>query len=382
MNINDAVTAICDYFMSSGYKYPRDLFYNLIISLKSQPFVILAGRSGAGKSAMARLFAQSLGANRANGRFLSVSVGAHWQSAEPLLGHISSDGRFVPGCITSFLKEAISDNTKPYFLCLDDFNLSRPEQYLAPILAAMSDKWFDDSGSIVSDFVLSRQSYGNDEAAYTTYGDIYLPDNLYIFAVANNDESSYPVCDRVLDRAFVIELSPHELAISSTDMESMRQCANPIDVDNEFLKPEYITAIDCKTDLDVLRETSFSLERLNKTILQSVSPISYRARDAILFFGQYSRRYDSFTEDAVMDLMIVQKILPKLHGPTTLVKNCLCDLFCYCLKRGKNGSDEYADSSAQMMEMKISHTCRYPLSSDKIAHMLRRYENEGYATFW
>ncbi len=382
MNINDAVTGICDYFMSNGYKYPRDLFYNLIISLKSQPFVIFSGQSGTGKSTMARMFAQSLGANRANGRFLSVSVGALWQSAEPLLGHIGSDGRFVPGRITSFLKEAISNKNKPYFLCLDDFNIARPEQYLAPVLAAMSDRWFDNDGNIVSNFVLSRQSYGNDDAAYASYGDIWLPDNLYIFAIANNDEASYPICDRVLDRAFVIELTAQDLAISSSDTEAMQQDAQPIDVDNEFLKPEYITVIDCNNDLDILREASFSLQRLNRTILQSVSPISFRTRDAILFFLLYSRRYDAFVDDFIMDLMIAQKILPKLHGPTTLVKNCLCELFCYCLKRGQNDSDEYADSSARMTQMMVSHSCRYPLSSEKIAHMLRRYENEGYATFW
>jgi len=382
VNIDDAVTGICDYFMSSGYKYPRDLFYDLIISLKSQQFVIFTGQCGTGKSSMARIFSQSLGANRTNGRFLSVSVGALWQSSEPLLGHINSDGNFVPGSITSFLKEAISNKTKPYFLCLDDFNIARPEQYFAPVLSAMSDRWFDKEGNIVSDFVLSRQSYGNDEAAYATYGDIWIPDNLYILAVANCDETSYPICDRVLDRAFVIELSSPDIAISSNDMESMRQSAKPLDVDNDFLKPEYISAIDCKTDLDILRETSFSLQRLNRTILQSVSPISFRTRDAILFFLLYSRRYDAFADDVIMDLMITQKLLPKLHGPTTMVKNCLCELFCYCLRRGKNDSDEFTDSSAKMTQMMVSHTCRYPLSSEKIAHMLRRYENEGYATFW
>src|SRR5689334_2206655 len=45
---------------SSGYPFSRSLIANYYVSLKSNPFVILTGAEGQGKTELARLFAEAL----------------------------------------------------------------------------------------------------------------------------------------------------------------------------------------------------------------------------------------------------------------------------------------------------------------------------------
>ncbi|MGL4912636.1 MAG: hypothetical protein ACRC3Y_09420, partial [Romboutsia sp.] len=63
-----------NYIENQGYNYTQEQLSNLYLSLKTKPFVILAGISGTGKSKIVRLLAESLGATTENGQFNMISV--------------------------------------------------------------------------------------------------------------------------------------------------------------------------------------------------------------------------------------------------------------------------------------------------------------------
>ena len=67
MTIKSSVDHIKNYIAAKGFTYPDGLVENFYLSLKSKPFVILAGTSGTGKTRLVKLFAEAIGATNANG---------------------------------------------------------------------------------------------------------------------------------------------------------------------------------------------------------------------------------------------------------------------------------------------------------------------------
>jgi len=381
MNIDALINNTYEYISQKGFKYTKDTIYNLFLALKTQHFVILNGQSGSGKSSLARLYAESMGADEINGRFKTVCIEPHWHDSEKLLGSLGHDGLFKKGIITEFLRKAMLDTSKPYFLCLEDFNLSRPGEYMVPILYALSHKHYSDN-AIVTSTVYYTEFFGKDEESLKLYGDIRICDNLYIIATSSTDEASYPITDKILEYSFPMELQTPDITFSFAYPEDKPEPVSPFDVDNEWLKCDFITSADFTGDYENTRDFSYVLQRLNQTVLGSVAPISMHTRDAILIYTFYNRRFDVFTQAKAIDYIILQKVLPHIHGGTAMIQKCLSELFLYCMTKGGENADIYPDSYVKMAEAKSIYGCRYPLSAEKIAAMMRRYEYEGYATYW
>ncbi len=381
MNVDVVINNTYEYITQKGFKYTKDTIYNLFLSLKSQQFVVLAGQSGCGKSSLARLFAESVGANEENGRFKTVCVESHWQNSEHLLGFLNPNGSFSEGLITEFLHSAMSNTSKPYFLCLEDFNSSRPQEYMMPIIYALSHKKHIED-AIVTLPIYSKNVFGQDKESYDMYGHTKICDNLYIIATSSTDESSYPITEKILEYSFPIEIDNPDITFDFFYPEDKPEPVSFIDIDNDLLKCEFITSADFTRGYENSRELSFVLQRMNKSILNTIAPISMHTRDSILIYAYYNRQFDVFTQEKSIDYAIVSKILSHIHGGTTKIKKCLAELFLFCLRKGGENVEEYPDSYAKMIEAKATYGCRYDLSADKIIRMMRRYEDEGYISFW
>ena len=130
MDVKSQIKQIKAYIASKGFSYNDGLIENFYLSLKSKPFVILAGTSGTGKTRLVRLFAEAIGA-----AFETIPVRPDWSDSTDLFGHVDLNGRFVPGKILDFLWQAQQDLGKPYILCLDEMNLARVEYYLSDFLS-------------------------------------------------------------------------------------------------------------------------------------------------------------------------------------------------------------------------------------------------------
>ena len=97
----EQIGKIAAFINAKGFKYDDNLLKNFFLSLKTKPFVLLAGTSGTGKTRLVRLFAEAIGAY-GSGRYKQVAVKPDWSDSTDLFGHVNLDNKFVPGAIIEF----------------------------------------------------------------------------------------------------------------------------------------------------------------------------------------------------------------------------------------------------------------------------------------
>ena len=369
MTIEEKVAAIKSYIAARGFNYEGDLIENFYLSLKSKPFVILAGTSGTGKTRLVKLFAEAIGA-----KMQLVPVRPDWSDSSDLFGHNDLSGKFHPGAIIDFIKQAEWDKTTPHFLCLDEMNLARVEYYLSDFLSIIETRDRKDNGDIETDALVDA-SYFQSREARDKYGKVYIPENLYIIGTVNMDETTFPFSKKVLDRANTIEFSfVNLMAKVATDGRAVAQ-----KLDNNFLKTDYLYLRDCD-DEDLIDNVCFNLEELNQILVKANLHVGYRVRDEISFYMMNNKKAELLDEDAAFDHEIMQKILPRVQGSSTAIKDVLSELFIKCAGdyTGFAGAAAYEQMNAYL----DSKSCKYPNSAKKIAFMMRRYEEDGFTSYW
>lgn len=369
--VKDTLTQVKKYISLKGFSYKDDLVDNLYLSLKSKPFVILAGTSGTGKTKLVKLFAEAIGADADNGRYKLVSVRPDWSDSSDLFGHVNLQGKFVPRAIIDFIEQALKEKDKPFFLCLDEMNLARVEYYLSDFLSIIETRTWKDNEIKTDNIVL-------DHAAEALYPEIYIPENLYLIGTVNMDETTFPFSKKVLDRANTIEFSYVDLVPDFEEVQDAEAC----EVTNDFLKSEYIVL---KKDVDV-EDQNFvikicsQLQSINEILQEANSHVGYRVRDEIVFYMLNNKKSGLLAENEAMDNEIMQKILPRIQGSGISVKELLIALF-------KNFAGDYSgisqDSVWRQMDKYIKDKeCVYKKSAEKICYMMRRFEEDGFTSYW
>ena len=377
-NINEEVTYIHNYITSKGFYYTKELITNFYLSLKTKPFVILSGISGTGKSKIVELFAEAVGANRDNERFKLVPVRPDWSDATDLLGYRNIENKFIPGIIIDAAYEAMQNLDKPYFLCLDEMNLARVEYYFSDILSSMETRKINDD-EIITQKLLSKAQFGKDERAYDKYGDVYIPQNLYIIGTVNMDETTFPFSKKVLDRANTIEFNKVDLKYNFEEVELDE--LSPKNYHNDFLKSQYLKISECKDEKEIATKVIDKLIEINNILEKYQQHFAYRVRDEIVFYVIYAVKNDLFSFNEAMDYSIVQKILPKIGGSGGEVLDILVEVFNN-LNNTKHKNDGYIeDEQIKTMENQCESS-EYRLSSEKIMYMIRRFLRDGFTTFW
>ena len=355
------INLVHDYLKNNGFNYTHQEIYNFYLSLKSKPFVILSGISGTGKSKLVRLFAEAIGAN-----FTLIPVRPDWSDATELLGYKDINQVFHPGKLTEVIAKASDDPDTPYIVCLDEMNLARVEYYFSDFLSLIELRHWKD-GRIVTDPLPISLDEGDKLLS--------IPDNLYIVGTVNMDETTFQFSKKVLDRANTIELNDVDLAYNfeeeTQEVQSMTVC-------NNALRSEYLLLRDCKEQAALASRVIEELIVLNEILTPCQMQFAYRVRDEVVFYMAYNEVYDLMSEEEAFDYQILQKVLPRINGTSTRTQEALVKLFWYCVD-GKAGRQSSYDLEAWQQEVA---SARYPKSSVKLLDMLRRFEEDGFTSFW
>ncbi|WP_214658757.1 MrcB family domain-containing protein [Candidatus Formimonas warabiya] len=376
--VKDDIDQIHLFFESKGFVYDKSLLKNFYLALKAKPFVILAGTSGTGKSRLVRLFAEALNATPENRRFKLIAVRPDWSDSTDLLGYRDLNGRFHPGPLTTFLNEARKNSALPYFLCLDEMNLARVEYYFSDVLSAMETRRIDEEGNFRTDTLISSESFAGDEEARHKYGALYLPDNVYIVGTVNMDETTFPFSKKVLDRANTIEFSQIDLQLMPS------QTVAPVlgrTLHNSFMKGQFLTLSDCMTSDEIISQTIGELMRINRALNIAGLQVGYRIRDEVCFYTIYNEMFELLPFAHAMDFLLLQKILPRIQGSSSAIKRTLIDLFKICIGNDSATLNPEDISVYENMQQSLPNAI-YRFSAEKLVFMMRRYEEDGFTSYW
>ncbi len=376
------INHIKSYIQSKGFTYEGNLIENLYLSLKAKPFVILAGTSGTGKTRLVKLFAESIGATEENGQYKLVPVRPDWSDSSDLFGHLDLNDQFVPGAIINFIKDAsVPENiSKPYFLCLDEMNLARVEYYMSDFLSIIETRDFDSDKRIKTSILMSSEKYGTKGNAAAKYGKLFLPENLYIVGTVNMDETTFPFSKKVLDRANTIEFSLVDLR---PKFEQIDENIQPITKNNEFLRSEFLKLAECASERDFVETWTSKLIEINNVLEKASFHVGYRVRDEIIFYMLNNKNAGDLIPSAeAFDNEIMQKILPRIQGSSQSIKDLLCELFKICASDYSDITTINNSASEQMLSVINSGNTIYPNSAKKIQFMTRRFEEDGFTSYW
>jgi len=197
----------------SGYPISRALTVNYYVSLKTNPFVILTGAAGQGKTELARLFAEAL-VGRGGTQYTLIPSAGVWPDATGQDTYYRSlQEQFCSWRFLDLLQEAAepSNAGKAYMVCFDALHPDEIEYYFANLLqvTAAGEKRLNFPG-----FPPDRQPI--------------VPPNVYITATLNTAGQNDNLSRNVLRNAGLIEFrtaQPHDAPTRLAD--TLDQAAPP-----------------------------------------------------------------------------------------------------------------------------------------------------------
>lgn len=277
---------------------------------------------------------------------LFIPVGADWTDNTKILGYYNpladnGAGKYEKTDVFRFIERASANPEIPFFLILDEMNLSHVERYFSDFLSKMELlEYKENSEKVFFDI--------------PGYGKLELPKNLFITGTVNIDETTYMFSPKVLDRANVIEFKPEMedvlnnlLGTSSGDEEKI---ADPGVAEGFMQLANEVRSGTIPQEVQpVLEEIKPILESFYKELEKCGFEFAYRTVKEIRLYAIAAYKTaegDKPTATEIADIQILQKILPKIHGNKKQIGNLLDDLEKLCTEQ------ELKESGKKIQQMK------------------------------
>lgn len=271
------------FILNNNIYYDRDTILDFFALVRTHDFIVLAGKSGIGKTSLVKQFAKAV-----NGRYVIIPVKPNWMSKEDLLGYYNPIQRqYISTEFLDILIEAENNPNTPYFICLDEMNLARVEYYFADFLSKMEERGENpiqielyskdiypqiselidilkdkNPADISPDTILKQQELItfiknyyqisadkqiSDNEMYALFINIIprvmptvsIGHNVHFFGTANIDDSTHYFSPKVLDRVQVLKFgNPFDIDHDKLDdilIEYLKYFKNTLEIQDEFL---------------------------------------------------------------------------------------------------------------------------------------------------
>lgn len=358
-----------DDALRSNFFLRRSITIRFLASLLTKPFVILTGLSGSGKTKLAQAFAKWICKDER--QYSLIPVGADWTNREPLLGYPNAlkPNEYVKpdsGALDLIIRATINPDL-PYFLILDEMNLSHVERYFADFLSVMESK---------AEIPLFAE--GTVENGVPS--NLRLPPNLFIVGTVNIDETTNMFSPKVLDRANTIEFritseemgeflgSVHEININSLTAKGAGMAKSFLQMsDNKSIE---------KKDIKIINE---ELIRFFGQLKKTGAEFGYRTASEILrLIHQLGILDNTLTTNEKLDIAIMQKLLPKLHGSRRKLCPILITLGSFCIEGDiKMEKEVFEKDDFDFNNPKVL----FPLALEKITRIYKSAVDNGFASY-
>ena len=371
-------------------------------------------------------------------RYEIIPVGANWTDNRNILGYeniITNTYHTTPAL--ELILRAKEDLKHPYFLILDEMNLSHVERYFADFLSAIeseepitlyqtkgNDEFIEEENNDesehcirhdgchtiqneVKEYYITINGISNEVPKKLTIPQkLTIPPNLYIIGTVNVDETTYMFSPKVLDRANVLEFETYSINKYMSHANDAEQndiepeyditledfSLNPTfdeNINNTFRK---MNIDDLKAILndDIWSSLSDELTKFQLVLKESNFDFGFRVTNEILRYivtSYYYRNDEEFNWEDVFDNQIKQKILPKLHGSENVIGETLNNL----IKLSHYGTDIsfneeepeelFRELQNKPLPTKDSDEPKYKNSTKKLLKMKKTLDKQRYMSF-
>lgn len=345
----------------------------LLASLAAKPFVIVAGTTGTGKTRTIRHCVRELSPEGMDEGFnhVFIPVEAGWTDGRHLIGYRNPFGKtgesYASTAVISLLLRANypAHAVCPFFIILDEMNLSYVEMYFSRFLSLMETAAGGNPEAILGVNELSllyRSAPSAIEATYIEHamasGGVYLTPNVFLVGTVNVDETTHMFSPKVLDRSFVLEYptilpseKPDDFSISESDAVQA-----PVSDLWKYLVES--TSVQPVKDEDTFLDTVYG--KLGKFQFgPRVTMEAQRYLAVVNRLSEVSECAESFLDSTtVKDRILMQKILPKLHGNRSQLGGVVNEL------------------------LKLANDSGFPQSTAKLQSMANDLKSPGFTNFF
>ena len=304
-------------------------------------------------------------------KYQIVPVGANWTDNTNIIGYYNAITEKYQSTPTYDLINDAKKSNEPYFLILDEMNLSHVERYFADFLSAI------ESNEPIPIFGKANES-------------LSLPENLFIIGTVNVDETTYMFSPKVLDRANTIEFD----TLSVSDYINLNLENDDFGGDIDYLQSPLIDSDVSNLNIVDLKEILSGISTDDGNLLEVITneldyfqyalkptgfDFGFRVINEILRFMVVAWRYENSPDnwnnwERYFDAQIKQKILPKLHGSQKAIGNVLNNLFNLCLVEWDN------NEQAKLFNI-TEDNCKYYTSALKLQSMSKVLSDQRYVSF-
>jgi hypothetical protein len=388
-DMKEAMEALLAGIKGRGFVFEPWQVAQYVASVRTKPFVILAGITGTGKSKLPRLVEEATG-----GRVDLIPVRPDWTDSSEALGYVDIEGAFRPGRVLEVAMEAMTADDLHHTLIIDEMNLARVEHYFAEVLSRIEDRRRLSAGGWASSALIQTSLRESD----AEWGQVQLPANLAIIGTVNMDESAHGFSRKVLDRAFTIELSDVALdrweanGNDEATVEGSRNHTWPVSA--WWPRATRLSELADLTPEERARvnEGVNSLIELNTILAPAQLQVGYRTRDEIALFLLHADDIRPFfrTTDGEnvepLDLAVQMKILPRIVGGSAGIRRVLLGILGWAT----TGTPyDHEEDVREIMETWDSRgrpgrlpEARFPAVAGRACLMMDRLQSEGFTSYW
>ena len=374
-----AATAFASALHASSVRFGSQhetLVRSFLSSIVTKPLVIVTGLSGSGKTQIAIRLGEWLG----EARLYVAAVRPDWTGAEALFGYEDGLKPAVAGRAAwsvppalEFMLRAASDPQHPYLILLDEMNLAHVERYFADVLSGME----SEQPCLPN---IRRGQDGLWRIPVDGRDLLPFPRNVWVVGTVNIDETTYMFSPKVLDRA-----NTFEFRVDAGDLLAVAKKPSAcIPGSPELVRGLLRISQDDKWHLS--NPASFQddldgrLRQLHLLLSRYGLEFGHRVFYEAIRFAAISESAGMEGLDAVLDRIVMQKVLPRLHGSRRRLELPLLSLAEYCRDLPETSS---SDEKLPTLNVEQVSTVgpRLPSSHAKLVRMLHNLRANQFASF-
>jgi hypothetical protein len=316
-----------------------------------------------------------------------IPVKSDWTDPSGIMGFYNIiEKQYHIGPFLKHLLFAIENPDVPFFVILDEMNLSKIEYYLSDVLSVLEtrlphtttgeiitkEKIMLHSASASDDYIATDDEYFDSIPAK-----VNIPLNFYITGTINIDETTYTPSPKVLDRANVIEFSEVDLENYFNDVETEDKSTFVLHTVPDFTKPVVASP---KVSAALPATVKNEIISINNILKKYNLHFGYRIASEISLYVFHVLKYVANPTGDILnialDYQITQKILPKISGTQARIEKAIMELFNSFTGVGI----DLENIDLSIVASHDSNTSRYPNAVRKLKNIHTKLTAYGFAS--